>query len=112
VLHVSELAFEGKMRFAGIGEGEIAVYRSRAESSARRTLDAFLDGIDGAAKLPRSVIDGTPSRAIIAEAESRHADLVVMGKRGQLEFDEFLLGSAALRVLEAIDRDLLLVAPA
>jgi universal stress protein E len=112
VLHVSELAFEGKMRFAGIGEGEIAVYRSRAESSARRTLDAFLDGIDGAQKLPRSVIDGTPSRTIVAEAESPHADLVVMGKRGQFELDEFLLGSAASRVLEAIDRDLLLVAPA
>jgi nucleotide-binding universal stress UspA family protein len=112
VLHVSELAFEGKMRFAGIGESDIAMYRSRAESSARRTLDAFLDGIDGAAKFPRSVIDGTPSSTIIAEAESRHADLVVMGKRGQLELDEFLLGSAALRVLEAIDRDLMLVATA
>jgi len=42
----------------------------------------------------------------------RHADLLVMGKRGKLEFDEFLLGSVTLRVLEEIDRDLLLVAPA
>ena len=35
-----------------------------------------------------------------------------MGKRGQLEHDEILLGSVTVRVLEEIDRDLLLVAPA
>jgi len=111
VLHVSELPFEGKMRYAGIKEEEIAKYRRQAEQDARRTLDAFLAGIDGAAGLRRSVVDGPPSRTIAAQAQFRHADLVVMGKRGKLEFDEFLLGSVTLRVLEEIDRDLLLVAP-
>lgn len=51
-------------------------------------------------------------QAIVAQSQARQIDLVVMGKRGQLEFDEFLLGSVTLRVLEEIDRDLLLVAPA
>jgi nucleotide-binding universal stress UspA family protein len=111
VLHVSELPFEGKMRYAGIKEGEIAKYRYRAEQDARRTLDAFLGSIERAAGLQHSVIDGPPSRTIAAQAQFHHADLVVMGKRGKLEFDEFLLGSVTLRVLEQIDRDLLLVAP-
>lgn len=112
VLHVSEMPFEGKMRYAGIKEDEIAKYRHQAERDARRTLDAFLAGIEAAAGMRRSVVDGPPSRTIAAQAQVRHADLVVMGKRGQLELDEFLLGSVTLRVLEEIDRDLLLVAPA
>ena len=111
VLHVSELPFEGKMRYAGILEDDIAMYRRNAEQEARRALEAFLGGIEGAAGLRRSVVDGPPSRTIAAQAQLRHADLVVMGKRGKLEFDEFLLGSVTLRVLEEIDRDLLLVAP-
>ena len=111
VLHVSELPFEGKMRFAGIPEDDIAVYRRNVEQEARRALEAFLGGIEGTASMSRSVLDGPPSRTIAAQAQFRNADLVVMGKRGQLELDEFLLGSVTLRVLEEIDRDLLLVAP-
>jgi len=112
LLHVSDLPFEGKMRFAGISEIDIASYRRRAEQEGRRSLDAFLAGIDGTAKLPRSVIDGPSAATIIAQVQARNADLVVMGKRGQLELDEVLLGSTTSRVLEEIDRDLLLVAPA
>ena len=111
VLHVSELPFEGKMRYAGIPEDDIAMYRRNAEQEARRALEAFLGGIAGTAPMSRSVQGGPPSRTIAAQARFHHADLVVMGKRGKLEFDEFLLGSVTLRVLEEIDRDLLLVAP-
>lgn len=129
VLHVSELPFEGKMRFAGISEDVISGYRQQAETDARRQLDEFLDefldGRDGTdnkrpditrgdmarANLSRVVIHGSPSRTINQQAHAREADLVVMGKRGKLELDELLLGSVALRVLEEIDRDLLLVAP-
>lgn len=111
VLHVSELPFEGKMRYAGIAEEQITLYRRRVEQDARTTLDAFLGGIEGASGLQRCVIAGSPPHTIVAQAHRQHADLVVMGKRGKLEFDEILLGSVTLRVLEEIDRDLLLVAP-
>ena len=111
VLHVSEVPFEGKMRFAGIDEDDISIYRRKAEQQATRALDEFLGGIEGTAGLSRSAIDGRPAHIIMAQARARQADLVVMGKRGQFELDEFLLGSVTLRVLEEIDRDLLLVAP-
>ena len=112
VLHVSELPFEGKMRYAGIREDEIAQVPRQTEQEARRTLDAFLGSIEGSAKMSRRVCSGPPARTIVEHAQARHADLVVMGKRGQLELDEILLGSVTVRVLEEIDRDLLLVAPA
>ncbi len=111
VVNVSELPFEGKMRYAGIDEDEIAQYRRRADHEAAQVLDAFLRDIEGTARLQRSITNGSPARAIVALAQARDSDLVVMGKRGRLEFDEFLLGSVTLRVLEEIDRDLLLVAP-
>lgn len=111
VLHVSELPFEGKLRFVGVKEDDIAQYRRQAEQAAWHTLDAFLGSIEGSAKMSRSVCSGPPARTIIGHAQARGADLVVMGKRGQLELDEFLLGSVTVRVLEEIDRDLLLVAP-
>jgi nucleotide-binding universal stress UspA family protein len=112
VLHVSELLFEGKMRYAGIPEDDIAMYRRIAEQEARRALEVFLGSIEGTASMTRSVLHGVPSSTIVAQVQQRQADLLVMGKRGKLEFDEFLLGSVTLRVLEEINRDLLLVAPA
>lgn len=111
VLNVSEPRFEGKMRHAGVKEDSIAQYHRMAEQDARGTLDAFLSPIEGAAKMSRSVISGTPARTIIEHAKARRADLVVMGKRGQFELDELLLGSVTSRVLHEIDCDLLLVAP-
>jgi len=111
VLNVSEPRFEDKMRHAGVEEDSIAQYHRMAEQDARGTLDAFLSPIEGAAKMSRSVISGVPARTIIEHAKARRADLVVMGKRGQLELDELLLGSVTSRVLHEIDCDLLLVAP-
>ncbi|OGA99445.1 MAG: hypothetical protein A3E79_12710 [Burkholderiales bacterium RIFCSPHIGHO2_12_FULL_61_11] len=111
ILHVSEPPFAGKLRYAGVDEDSIAQYHSKAEQEARSKLDAFLGPIEGSEKMVRSVTSGAPARAIVECAQARDADLVVMGKRGQLELDEFLLGSVTLRVLDEIDRDLLLVAP-
>ncbi|MBK5207450.1 MAG: universal stress protein [Polaromonas sp.] len=112
VLHVSEMPLEGKMRFAGIKEDSLAQYHRKAEQDARAALDAFLGPIEGTAKMTRSVTSGRPGRTIVEQAQARRADFVVMGKRGQLEFDEFLPGSVTLRVLDEIACDLLLVAPA
>ncbi len=112
VLHISELPFEGKMRFAGVPDDEITQYRRNAEHESRRNLETFLGEIAGTESMSRSVLSGPPSHAIVTQAQARQADLVVMGKRGKLELDEFLLGSVTLRVLEELDRDLLLVAPA
>lgn len=111
VLKVSNQPFDGKMRYAGVDEDSIAEHQRKAEQDARGTLDAFLSPIEGTAKMSRSVISGPPARTIVEQAKARRADLVVMGKRGQLELDEFLLGSVTLRVVHEIDCDLLLVAP-
>lgn len=111
VLHAAELPFEGKMRYASISEDEIAQYRNMVTQEAHSQLDAFLAGMQGAATLTHSVSYGPASRSIMAEAHKRQVDLVVLGKRGQFEIEEFLLGSVAQRVLEETEHDLLLIAP-
>lgn len=110
VLHVCEVAFESKLRFAGVGEEELESMRHQVAQDAKHKLDDFLDGMPGGAALARAVIPGQPSVAVLAEARAMDADLVVMGKRGKYELEDVLLGSLTLRMLEAMDRDLLLVA--
>lgn len=111
VLHVYEVAFEGKMRYAGVDDGVIRQYRDAAASEARRMMDEFLAGTEGRERMSPIVRHGTPARIILDQAQALRPDLVVIGKRGRSELDELLLGSVTKHVLEEIDRDLLVVAP-
>ena len=111
VLHVYEVAFEGKMRYAGVEEGVIEQYRAAAAQEARRMMIDFLAGIEGGVRMSPLVRHGHAARTILDQAQALRADLIVMGKRGMSELDELLLGSVTKHVLFEIDRDVLLVAP-
>ena len=54
---------------------------------------------------------GTPSREIVADAETSGADLVVMGTHGRTGLDRFLLGSVAERVVRTAGVPVLVVPP-
>lgn len=109
VLHVYEVAFEEKMRFAGVEEGVIQRYRDAAGREARRMMDAFLAAIDVRDRASPIIKRGAPALTILDRARALHADLIVMGKRGRTELNELLLGSVTKHVLQETDRDLLLV---
>lgn len=50
-----------------------------------------------------TVVDGSPSKEIIAYAEDTNCDLIVMGTHGRSGVDRLLLGSVAGRVVRSAD---------
>lgn len=112
VLHVYEVPFEGRMRYAAVDEDVIQEYRNAAAREARRMMSGFLAGIEGGVSVSPTVKHGHTAQVILDQAQALRSDLIVMGKRGMSELDELLLGSVTKHVLFETDRDLLLVAPA
>lgn len=108
-LHVYDVLFEGKMRYAGVEQNVIQRYRDAAGDEAWRELRAFLDDCGAGEHVVPLVENGHPSRAILDKAQNLQADLIVMGKRGRSELEELFLGSVTEGVLSNFERDLLLV---
>ena len=108
-LHVYDVLFESKMRYAGVDERVIQQYRDAADAEASRMMGEFLlePGRHGAI-LP-IVRHGYPPRVILDEADTLHADLIIMGKHNRPGLNELFLGSVTEAVLYGLDRDLLVV---
>jgi nucleotide-binding universal stress UspA family protein len=78
--------------------GELAKSR---QAAAMATMEAQLSEVSGG-KLRRlhiKVAEGDPVSAIVAEAESRHADLVMLGQPGRHRIKELFAGTTAERVI-------------
>lgn len=109
LLHVYDVLFEGKMRYAGVEENVIEQYRDAAGTEAWRLMHEFLEQMGARDRVQPIVQNGYPARAILDEAQNLQIDLIVMGKRGRSELDELFLGSVTETILYDLDRDLLLV---
>lgn len=108
LMHVCALAFEGKMRFAGVADGTVMQYRQQA----RRDAQAQLQGLADAAGLVSQqwtgvVTQGDPGRDILTQQVELDADLIVLGKQGADKTRELLLGSVTQQVLGQAHCDLL-----
>ncbi|HVL76969.1 MAG TPA: universal stress protein [Noviherbaspirillum sp.] len=108
-MHVYELLFEGKMRYAGVEQNVIDQYRDAAAAEARQQMHAFLQELGLGTRVQTTVQGGYPAQALLEQAQRIGADLLVMGRRGRSELDELFLGSVTENVLLDLDRDLLLV---
>ena len=111
LLHVYEVGFEGKMRYAGVDDDVIRRYREAAADEARRAAEQLLAAIPERDRISVEIKHGNPARNILDHARLLGTDLIVMGKRGSAEIDRLLLGSVTQHVLDETDRDVLLVAP-
>lgn len=109
-LHVYDVLFEGKMRYAGVEDDVIQQYRAGAETEARGMMQQFLAERGWQESIIPAVRNGYPPRTIRDEADSLRADLIVMGKHGRSALQESFLGSVTEAVLHGLDRDLLVVA--
>lgn len=74
--------------------------RQQLREDATETLEA-LEGRarDRGVSVDTSVVEGIPAEAILAAAEEKDADIIVMGARGRSTFKTVLLGSTAEAVL-------------
>lgn len=112
VLHVYEVPFESKMRYAGVSEADFEHYRGLARREAEEGLEAFLRSVpDVPRSLMRSVQYGYAPAAILQHARDMDADLVAMGGQGRSALSYALMGSVSLHVLRQSSCDVLVVKP-
>jgi nucleotide-binding universal stress UspA family protein len=83
-------------------------FRAHGEAQARRLIDA---GPLPAARAHPLILAGPPAAAIVRSAETRSADLIVMGTRGWSGLRRWMLGSVALHVIQAAPCAVLTVGP-
>lgn len=108
LLHVFEVPFEGKLRFAGVDEDEIRYYRLSARQDALSKLEALCAD----AQIPSQdvrllVIQGSPLSNILVQERMHGCDLIVMGKHGENMLEELMLGSITRHVMAESHCDVL-----
>jgi nucleotide-binding universal stress UspA family protein len=112
LMHAFEVPFEGKMHFAGVSEDIIHRYRTQARQEANQEMRKLVSkcGVDQG-RISHIVEHGYAPAVILEKAEQIGPDLIVMGKHGQSEWEDALLGSITKHVIHEADCDVLVVNP-
>jgi nucleotide-binding universal stress UspA family protein len=111
LLHVFEVPFEGKLRFAGVSDETIQSCRAEAREQANRAMQLFVSALGANGRVSHRVEFGHAPSVIREQADALEPDLIVMGKHGQSEWEEMLLGSVTKHVLREAGCDVLVVSP-
>lgn len=109
MLHVYEVPFEGKLRFAGVDDERIDQYRVVAKDAAldrlrQLTVEAGLDFVT----VRLIALQGYPARGVVDQGQAQDCDLIVLGKHGRNALEELLIGSVTKKVLAESDCDVLM----
>jgi universal stress protein E len=108
LLHAFDVPFEGKLRYASVGDDVINHYRIVARREAMEKLHALRDeaGLnpDDASLV---VLHGDPTLRIIEQEQEWDCDLIVVGKHGESLLVEVLLGSVTKQLLSEAQGDVL-----
>jgi nucleotide-binding universal stress UspA family protein len=110
--HAFEVPFEGKLRGAGISEEEIHRYRKEDRQNAQDSLRKLVSGLKDGEHASVWVEHGMPEAVIPKLLQETASDLVVVGKHGQSEIIDLLLGSMTKHLLREAGCDVLVVPPA
>ena len=108
LMHVFDVPFEGKLRYAGVEDDVIHQYRIAARQEANQKLQALRDQA-GLTPYDCSlvVLHGDPTWRVIEQEQERDSDLIVMGKHGENIMEQLLIGSVTKRVLAECSNDVL-----
>jgi nucleotide-binding universal stress UspA family protein len=110
LLHVFDVPFEVKLRFAGVSQDGIDRFRIEARDRALQQLHRMAkDAGLSAGDYDAQVLHGDPTRRILAQEENDDCDLIVMGKHGTNVTEELLLGSVTNHILAESRSDVLVV---
>lgn len=110
LLHVFDLPYEGKLRYAGIDH---AVILQHVIDARKRLLDQ-LQQLASAAGLGSNdfvaqVVHGGAVREIRVAEQAHECDLIVLGKHGRNLAEKLLLGSVTSSMLAESDADVLVI---
>lgn len=110
LLNVFQIPLENQMRFAGISDAELALYRASTKEKAGEDMQAFMAQIGDLAKMPFIKLEyGVAPEVILAQADDLACDLIVMGRHGKSDLGHFLLGSVTEYVSTQCECDILVV---
>lgn len=109
LLHACTVAFEGRMRMAGVSLEHIEGYRRDELARAEQRMEAQMQALRSAAPVGKRIVQGYPTTVLLREIERLGAELLVIGKHGGTMLDERLLGSITQNLLYRADCNVLLV---
>jgi nucleotide-binding universal stress UspA family protein len=113
VLHAVEAPLEQRMKHAGFYEEWVDLHRDKILNHALEGMEKVVeDHARNHIQVMPIIEHGLPSAIIREKARSLDIDLIVIGKRGETELDEALLGSVTKHVLYENVCDVLVVSPA
>jgi len=108
VAHVYEAPYESTLRYAAVEDKVLESHQAAARMQAQDALRAFLATRRAAGTdFLQRLLHGHPAAGIRELAEELRPDLIVMGKHGQSEIEELLLGSVTKHALFETHCDLL-----
>ncbi len=109
VLHCYDVPFEGKLRLAGAGDGEIERCREHQLLQAQQQLQALLERAGGGRTLVPVLRRGDPRVELPQAIADLGTDLVTVGKQGRSVLGDALLGSVTSRAIAESPCDVLVV---
>jgi nucleotide-binding universal stress UspA family protein len=74
---------------------------ARRELAGQAVIDRARDALGAPSGVQEELLEGPPADAILRVAETRHADLIVMGTRGLGDLGGLLLGSVSHKVIHS-----------
>ena len=107
MLHVFDLKQEILSREVGTSEEQIQKYRESSLQHIDSELNKLKQKLEGK-HITSKVVNGYLPETICSRVETANADLIVLGKQGKTNLQEFVLGSVSKTVASMVECDVLL----
>jgi nucleotide-binding universal stress UspA family protein len=108
LMHVLDVPFEGKMRYAGVKDRVIEKYRMNALLQAVDSMEQLL-AYSQSDNVTSRIFDGRIASRIVDRTREVDADLVVVAPASKTAFGRWLLPSVTASVMSESTRDVLVV---
>lgn len=110
VLHAFEVPFKAKLESDGVDDKLIQIYENEVQAQKKKEMQQFISELGAQKDTLSTVIESGPASTVIRKnMEVLDPDLIVIGKHGQSDQDETLLGGVTTRVIQDAGCDILVV---
>ena len=110
ILHAFEVPFESRLHTAGVDNKLLQTYKTLIQAQKKKEMQQFISELEASGSSLTGITEnGAAFEVIRQQMEALQPDLVVIGKHGQAEGEEMLLGSVTRRVIHDADCDVLVV---